>query len=102
MPPSPQPIRAFFESALPERLRMHPELGRQLKTVLQFEIDGSGGGHFYVDATVEPATVKEGDNAAATSTVRCTDADFEQMMTHRLTPKVALTQGKLRVKGDLG
>jgi len=78
------------------------DIGGDLRATFAFQVDGPGGGHWYVDVAPGGTTAGERDVAAPTLRLRFrrTD-DFCRMLTVRLNPPIALLTRRLRLRGDL-
>ncbi len=70
-----------------------------LAATLKFDFGDEGIIH--IDATVTPNVVTN-DNLEAQTTVKCTLADFEQMLAGDLAPTTAFMSGRLGIDGDMG
>lgn len=78
------------------------DLGGDLQAILAFQVDGEGGGHWYVQVSPESCTSGEGavNHPSLTVHLRRTDV-FCRMFTGRLNLLLALMTGQLRLRGDL-
>lgn len=78
------------------------DLGGDLQAILAFQVDGEGGGHWYVQVSPESSASGKGavNNPNLTVHLRRTDV-FCKMFTGRLNLLLALLTGKLRLRGDL-
>ncbi len=69
--------------------------------VFQFNISGSGGGHWYASIKDAACEVKEGTHDSPTTTILMSDEDFVGLMSGKVNAMQAYTTGKLKVEGDL-
>lgn len=78
------------------------DIGRSLSAAIAFQVDGPGGGAWYVDLAPEAATSGEGDADRPRLTLhfRSTD-DFCRMLTGRMNAPMALVMGQLKLRGEL-
>ena len=78
------------------------DLGRDLNTVIVFQIDGPGGGSWHVDISPARTTSQEGttEHPGLILHMRKTDI-FCQMFTGRLNLPLVLLTGQLKLRGNL-
>jgi len=69
--------------------------------VFQFNVEGPGGGDWYVTVKEGTCTVVSGVFATPTCTLKLADADFLDLMSGKLSGMQAYMKGKLKVSGDL-
>jgi 3-hydroxyacyl-CoA dehydrogenase/3a,7a,12a-trihydroxy-5b-cholest-24-enoyl-CoA hydratase len=89
---------ALFK-ALGERLARNPGLAREVGALVQFQVT-SPSASYVVDLTGAGA-VREGTEAAATSTLRIDDADLAALSKDPSTARDLYQHGKLKVIGDV-
>jgi len=92
--------KELFEEVLPRILRENPERAREFGGSIAFDLKGTGGGVWTVDARSLAPKVVSGKADSALCTVTAEVVDFEAMLAE---PKAALPlyqQGKIRVMGD--
>jgi SCP-2 sterol transfer family len=78
------------------------DLGRDLRAVFAFQIDGPGGGNWYVDVSPERTLSQEGIPAHPSLVLHFNKIDvFCQLMTVRFNPLIGLLTGQLKLHGDL-
>jgi len=95
-------VKDVFEKHMLERLRNKPDVVAKIASVYQFDISGPGGGEWSVDCTTPGGAVSAGRRNEATCTVRCTDADFLNIVNGELNALKAFMSGKLKIQGDMG
>lgn len=78
------------------------DLGGDLRAAIVFQIDGPGGGSWYVNVSPEGCSSGEGkiDNPTLTIHMKSTDI-FCKMFTSRLNLPLSLLTGKMKLRGDL-
>lgn len=78
------------------------DLGGDLQAILAFQVDGEGGGRWYVQVSPESSTYGMGvvKHPNLTLHLRRTDI-FCKMFTGRLSLVLAILTGQLRLRGDL-
>jgi hypothetical protein len=78
------------------------DLGRDLRAIFVFQIDGPGGGNWYVDVSPERTCSGEGIVERPSLVLHLSKTDvFCQMMTVRFNPLIGLLTGQLKLHGDL-
>ena len=78
------------------------DLGGDLRAVFAFEIDGPGGGNWFVDVSPESTLSGEGIASHPSLLLHLNKTDvFCQMFTGRFNPPIALLTGQLRLHGNL-
>lgn len=94
--------RAFFEDVLPGRV--DPAQAAEIDVVVQFVLDGPGGGVWLLTVRAGAATVEAlaEESAAAACTIRATSGDFVRLVNGELSGAEAFSAQRLRVDGDLG
>lgn len=78
------------------------DLGGDLRTVIAFSVEGSGGGNWQVSVSPEQAVALEGISARPGLTITLRDiATFCQMFTGRVNLSLALLTGQIKLHGNL-
>lgn len=94
------PPSAYFEKQLPGLLASNPSWLGRFRHVVQFHVEGTGGGDWVLDATVSPPRVSAGRSGGATCELRCSSAVLGAMASGQLTPRQAFDLSSLRVSGS--
>lgn len=77
------------------------DLGKDLRAVFVFEIDGPGGGCWHVDVSPDTATSEEGPADRPSLVIHLSKTDiFCQMFTVRFSLPLALLTGQMKLRGD--
>ncbi len=93
----------ILETEIPSRLTSKPELGKDINSVVHFNITGDGGGTWTLDCTKDSAWVSSGTNGESKMTITCAAADFEKIVAKQLSAQTAAMTGKLKFKPmDMG
>jgi hypothetical protein len=78
------------------------DLGGDLRAVLAFQVDGAGGGRWFVDISPGAVVSGEGDVAEPSLRIRFRDTSLLcEMFTGGLNLPLALIAGRLRLRGNL-
>jgi len=77
-------------------------MGKDLDTVIQYEITGEGGGNWYATIKNAACTVTEGKAASPALTLTMSAPDWVDMSHGKLNGQMAFMTGKLKLKGDMG
>lgn len=78
------------------------DLGGDLRAVLAFQVEGEGGGRWYVQVSPELCDSAKGSVIQPNLTIRYRKTEvFCKMFTGRLNLLLALLTGQLRLRGDL-
>jgi putative sterol carrier protein len=85
-------------SRLPARFL--PEQAKDLIAIVQFEIQGQGGGNWYVTIVEQQCNVSRGKADSPTVTIAASAADWRQIASGLLTPQQAYLEGRIRVQGQ--
>ena len=85
----------FFESWLPEKLRDHPTLAKDINAVYVFDIDGAG--QWTVDLTSGAGEVRSGGHPDPGCVVTEAKGDFESMLENPASAMMLFMAGKLKV-----
>lgn len=83
------------------KLTANPDAGEKVNLVLQFVVNGEGGGNWWIDLTKKPGEIEEGINEDAASTITMDATDFVEMMKKEANPINLFMSGKLKVEGDM-
>jgi len=89
--------QAVFE-ALPNYF--DPQAIGHLQAVIQFELNGDGGGQWYVSIANGELKVNIGQAANPNVTLSLAAQDYVAIVNGDLNPMQALMQGRVRVQGD--
>jgi putative sterol carrier protein len=93
----------ILETEIPNALKAKPELGKEINSVIQFNITGDGGGTWTLDLTKDAGWVSSGAADAPKMTITCSNEDFVKIRQKQLNPQMAAMQGKLKFKPmDMG
>lgn len=78
------------------------DLGQDLRAVIAFQVDGPGGGRWYVDVSSESCNSGEGEVENPNLTIHLRNTDiFCKMFTARLNLPLALLSGQMKLRGNL-
>jgi putative sterol carrier protein len=72
-----------------------------LDAVFQYNIEGAGGGDWYVVIKDQTCTVSEGVHASPTVSLRMADKDWIAMCNGEFDGMSAFMTGKLKISGDI-
>jgi putative sterol carrier protein len=93
----------ILETEIPGVLTQKPELGKDINSVIHFDIAGDGGGKWTLDLTKSSEWVSAGANGTPKMTISCTNDDFVKIRQKQLNAQMAAMQGKLKFKPmDMG
>jgi len=93
-------VRDIFDNMCTQFL---PERAINEKAVISFDLSGELGGMYY--AHVENGTCATGAGSpptAADITISADAEDFVSLVTGKISPIIAMTTGKFKVKGPMG
>jgi putative sterol carrier protein len=76
------------------------EKAGNLRTTIQFNLSGEGGGDWAVAIADSTCTIIEGQAEKPELTIGMAANDFVEMIAGDLQPMVAFMQGKIRLQGD--
>jgi putative sterol carrier protein len=83
-----------------KRLEARPDEARNIGKAVALEVTGELTGRWVVDCSKNPASVRESDEAAAT-TITLDAVALESMLRGELSPPAAFMSGQIKVDGDL-
>lgn len=98
-PSSPEQV---FEHTLPVALSRVDRAPLPEDVVVAFHVEGEGGGSWQVERTQGPAQVGPARSGPFDCVVRCSAADFMDIVQGRIGSKEAFLSGRLHVTGDIG
>ena len=78
------------------------DMGKDLNTVIQYEITGEGGGDWYATIKDAACAVSEGKAPSPALTITMSAPDWVDMSHGKLNGQMAFMSGKLKLKGDMG
>lgn len=81
--------------------RFNKDAAKGLNAVIQFELQGEGGGTCHVIIKDETCTVKEGPHPSPSTTISMTAQDYVDMILGELNGQAAAASGRLRILGNL-
>lgn len=105
MTSEPASLRAFFEDVLPKRLSAQPHLAEALRSLVGFHLSTSAGGKDWtVDLTPEATgpRVRAVADPKSECVLSLSEEDFLALTCKSLTVKRAFSEGRLKVRGDMG
>ena len=91
--------RSFFEQRLPTLLAERKRQSNHPRISCLFEIDGDGGGRWWVEFANGSARVDSTDYRDADCVFQMTNADFVSLLADPAEGQILAWQGKLRVRG---
>ncbi len=92
-------LKEALES-LKEKVAQPPAM-QGVSAVYQFDLEGEGGGSYYVTFTDGAGVISEGKAENPDITITMAASDFMSLMAGNLNPMSAYMSGKLKVKGDM-
>lgn len=90
----------YFEKQLPGLLASKPSWLGRFRHVVQFHVEGAGGGDWVLDGTASPPRVTAGRSTRAACELRCSSAVLGSLASGQLTPRQAFDLAGLRVAGS--
>jgi len=91
-------VKEVFEK-MPQAFQANAAKG--LNVVFQFNIDGPGGGNWYVTVKDGACEVVSGTSEKPTCTLMLAESNFANLMSGKLSGMQAYMTGKLKVSGDI-
>lgn len=82
--------------------QLNPQAAKGMDSVIQFNLGGEGGGHYYVEIKNGTCTTAEGTHAAPNMTTTMKASEWVDMIRGKLDPTSAFMNGKLKIAGDMG
>lgn len=87
----------IFEKEIPAALRANPKIVKDLNAIIHFNLTGSNGGMWTLDATVVPARVTQGATGTPHLTMTVSADDFVKIREKKANPQMLALQGKLKM-----
>ncbi|MBX7257694.1 MAG: SCP2 sterol-binding domain-containing protein [Candidatus Hydrogenedentes bacterium] len=72
-----------------------------MNATYQFDIQGEGGGQWYVKIAEGKAEVNQGVSESPSITLTASDENWLKIVTGQLSGQTAFLTGKLKIKGDM-
>lgn len=93
----------IIETEIPAALKAKPELGKDINSIIHFNITGDNGGSWTLDLTKPSEWVSAGHNGTPKMTITVSNADFVAIREKKLKAEMAAMSGKLKFKPmDMG
>ena len=93
----------ILETEIPNVLKAKPELGKDINSVIHFNVTGDNGGTWTLDLTKSDNWVSQGATGEPKMTITVSNADFVAIREKKLNAQMAAMQGKLKFKPmDMG
>src|SRR5260370_40382359 len=89
-----QTPKSYFEEKIAKKLQDKPGTSKAVNPVYEFNITGDGGGVWTVDLTKEPGVVSAGTTGTAKCVVTCASADFLNIDSGKMNPRLAVMSGE--------
>jgi putative sterol carrier protein len=91
-------LKEVFD-ALPTRF--NADAAKGMKSVIQLDLTGDGGGQYHIQIKDGACSVAEGTHAAPDMTLTMTASDYVDMALGKLHGQMAYMSGRLKIAGDL-
>lgn len=93
-------IPKLFETDLANAMTVKPDVVQRIGVKYQFNIQGDGGGEWFVDASPSGPKVERGNPGDAQCTITISAADFEQLWQNPSSGMNLFFSGRLKISGD--
>ncbi len=94
-----QTPKEFFEKDLP--LRFKPEKAEGIDVVAQLNISGANGGNWTIFIKDKRLQIKDGAHPEPQITLKCTDNDFMDIISKKISAEKAFFTGRIQFKGNI-
>ena len=91
--------KEFFEKILPKRF--NPGKAAGVDVIVQVSISGTNGGDWIVVIKNQKIDVKQGIQPSPTLSLKMTENDFLDLVSHRISAEKAFFTGKVHFKGNI-
>jgi putative sterol carrier protein len=92
-------IKELFES-MPQAF--DPEKAPGINAVVQISLSGDQAADYHVSIADGKCQVNEGEHESPTATLRMDSEDYMKLISGKLNPMMAFSQGKIKISGDMG
>lgn len=93
----------ILETEIPNVLKQKPELGKDINSIIHFNVTGDNGGTWTLDLTKASDWVSTGAHGEPKMTITVSNDDFVKIRQKQLNAQMAAMQGKLKFKPmDMG
>lgn len=93
----------IIETEIPAALKAKPELGKEINSIIHFNITGDNGGSWTLDLTKAENWVSSGHEGSPKMTITVSNEDFVKIREKKMNAQMAAMQGKLKFKPmDMG
>lgn len=93
--------KQLFTVVYPEKMRNHPDWGKDLNCCFQFEIDGPNGGIWCLNLKNGQRKIETGKSPEADCSIQISEENFKKLMRGELNPAMALMTRKIKVTGSM-
>lgn len=94
-------IPKLFETDLTNAMTAKPDVVQRVGVKYQFNIQGEGGGEWFVDASVSGPKVERGNPGSADCAITMSAPDFEQLWQNPSSGMNLFFSGRLNISGDV-